>query len=81
MSKQDDYRVFASSCIDLAHRARDFADKARLIAMAEAWRDLADLAGRWAKGGLRAIAHRPLDQTPAPDQKPSELGNPDAAAP
>jgi hypothetical protein len=30
---------------------------------------------------LRAIADRPLDQTPAPDQKPSELGNPDAAAP
>jgi len=56
MSKQDDYRVFASSCIDLAHRARDFADKARLIAMAEAWRDLADLAGRWAKGGLRVMA-------------------------
>ena len=44
VSKQDDYRRHAAEMVDLASRASSMADKRRLLAMAEAWLDLADRA-------------------------------------
>jgi hypothetical protein len=38
----EDYRAFAAQCTKLAQNMRHPADKARLIDMAQAWRDLAD---------------------------------------
>ena len=46
VSKQDDYRRHAAETVDLASRASSTADKRRLLAMAEAWLDLADRAHR-----------------------------------
>ena len=42
MASKDDYLHFAAECIALAQRAADQNDKARLLQMAQAWRDLAD---------------------------------------
>jgi hypothetical protein len=44
MSKEAEYRAFAASCIQTAHTTRDTLDKARLVAMAEAWVKLAERA-------------------------------------
>jgi hypothetical protein len=51
MSLEFEYRRLAAACLDLAKRADVFADKTRLILIAEAW---LNLAGRVApKGGKR----------------------------
>ena len=49
MTKEADYRKRAAETIELAHRASTPADKGRLLALAEAWLDLADRANRVAK--------------------------------
>jgi hypothetical protein len=46
MSKQDDYRAYAAELLDLASRAASTSDKGRLLAVAEAWLDLADRVHR-----------------------------------
>src|SRR3984893_9779377 len=59
MAKEDDYRRYAAETIDLASRANSTSDKGRLLAMAEAWLDLADRAHRLASPsvafGSRAV--------------------------
>jgi hypothetical protein len=42
MASAEDYRAFAAKCLALAQSISDQDDKARLIEMAQAWRDLAD---------------------------------------
>jgi hypothetical protein len=42
MAKKDEYRNHAGTMVRLASHAGSNADKARLLAMAEAWLDLAD---------------------------------------
>jgi hypothetical protein len=49
MAKEDDYRRNAAKTIALAQRAHTSRDKRRLLAMAEAWLDLADRAHRIAR--------------------------------
>jgi hypothetical protein len=44
MASVEELRSFASRCLELAQRADDPSDKARLLAMAEAWKTLADKA-------------------------------------
>ena len=56
MSKEAEYRAFAASCILIAHNTRDTLDKARLVAMAEAWLKLAERADRVAKRLVPGIA-------------------------
>jgi len=51
MSKQADYRRYAAQAVKLAHRASSADAKAHLLAVAEAWVDLADLAGRIEQAG------------------------------
>ena len=47
MSKEDEYRKNAAETVRMASRAATNEDKGRLLAMAEAWLDLADRA-HWA---------------------------------
>jgi hypothetical protein len=46
MSLEFEYRRLAAACLDLAKRAAGLADKTRLVAVAEAWLDLADRVTR-----------------------------------
>jgi hypothetical protein len=50
MSKQDEYRKHAADTVGLASRAGSANDKGRLLALAEAWLDLADRAASRQKG-------------------------------
>ena len=58
--KDAQYRGFAASCIDLAKSSPTLAEKTRLLAMAEAWLNLADRVVRAAKHPVRPIADHPL---------------------
>ncbi len=49
MSKEIEYRAFAASCLEMASKTSDGADNTRLLAMAEAWLDLAERARRLAR--------------------------------
>jgi hypothetical protein len=42
MSSAEEYRAFAEECFALAQKAADPDDRARLIQMAQSWRELAD---------------------------------------
>ena len=42
MASADEYLVYAEHCIVLASKATNPGDKARLLQMAQMWRDLAD---------------------------------------
>ena len=46
VSKQEEYRGFAAACLDLASRATELPNKASLLAMAEAWLNLAERISR-----------------------------------
>jgi hypothetical protein len=42
MPSADDFRRYAAECVSLAQRMSDPADRAHMLQMAQAWRDLAD---------------------------------------
>jgi hypothetical protein len=42
MASVDDYQRYAEQCVALALKSTNPADKARLLQMAQAWRDLAE---------------------------------------
>jgi hypothetical protein len=42
MASADQYREYAQQCMALASKSPNAADKARLVQMAQAWRDLAE---------------------------------------
>jgi hypothetical protein len=46
MSSESEYRRWAAASLDLANRAAVIADKTRLVAIAEAWLNLADRISR-----------------------------------
>ena len=46
MTKEREYRAYAGTCVDLANKATNDEDKKHLLAMAEAWLDLADRVQR-----------------------------------
>ncbi len=55
MSSAEEYRALAEQCFALAQNATDPQDKARLIQMAQSWRELAErLEQRGAKGPAKA---------------------------
>jgi hypothetical protein len=56
MSKEAEYRAFAASCIQIAHNTPDTADKARLVAVADAWVKLAERTDRLAERLVPGIA-------------------------
>ena len=45
-SKADEYRLNAVNCVAIAEQTSDVATRAKLLAMAQAWRNLADQAER-----------------------------------
>ncbi len=60
MSKEAEYRAFAATCLGIATRTSDTADRTRLLAIAEAWLDLAERASQSAKRPAAATADHPL---------------------
>jgi hypothetical protein len=47
MTSADDFHRYAAECVALAQQMSDPADKAHMLQMAQAWRELADkLAGK-----------------------------------
>jgi hypothetical protein len=42
MASVDDYLQYADQCVALASKSSNPADKARLLQMAQAWRDLSE---------------------------------------
>jgi hypothetical protein len=42
MTSADDFRRYAAECVALAQQMSDPADKAHMLQMAQAWRELAD---------------------------------------
>jgi hypothetical protein len=60
MTAEEDYRNRAAETVDLAHRASSTADKGRLLALAEAWLDLADRAHRRIAHRTRRLREHPL---------------------
>jgi hypothetical protein len=59
VAKEDDYRRYAAETVDLASRAKSTSDKGRLLAMAEAWLDLADRAHRLARNNAGRLKEHP----------------------
>jgi hypothetical protein len=59
MSKEAEYRSLAALCLEFATRTNETANKARLLAKAEAWLDLADRVSRLAKRSAGRIADHP----------------------
>jgi hypothetical protein len=60
MSREDDYRTKAAASLHRALCATSVADKGRLLAMAEAWLELADRAHKVAAPQIRDMADHPL---------------------
>jgi hypothetical protein len=60
MAKQEDYRRYAAETVGLASRASSTSDKRRLLAMAEAWLDLADRAHRLVRQNAARVQEHPL---------------------
>ncbi len=60
MSEEDEYRQFAASCLELAKSNPRSDEKARLLAMAEGWLNLAHRAKSPAKRYARWLTEHPL---------------------
>lgn len=60
MSNEGEYRRNAAETVQLAHRAPTVADQGRLLALAEAWLDLADRARQAARRIRRPANVHPL---------------------
>jgi hypothetical protein len=71
-SKDAQYRGFAASCLDLAKNNPTLAEKTRLLAMAEAWLNLADRVVQAAKHPVRQIADHPLVRRTLGDERGAE---------
>jgi hypothetical protein len=68
MSKEDEYRDYAFTTIELAKRQPSGADKNRLLVLAEAWVDLAERAAKRAKAALRGVTSKGAEQEANPPQ-------------
>jgi hypothetical protein len=62
MSKEVEYRRFAAEAFELATRTDNQTDKARLIDMADAWRDLAERS-RAPRSDWRTTDHPLVQET------------------
>lgn len=73
MSKEEDYRGFAAHCLDLAKKSEETAEKSRLLAMAEAWLNLADKITRPVKRPrVRAGEHPAVNAALGPEPREAE---------
>jgi hypothetical protein len=69
MSKEDEYRKNAAETVGLASRAATTQDKGRLLAMAEAWLDLANRAHRAASHQSPKVRERRRRMWMAPQSR------------
>ena len=60
MAKEDDYRRYAAELVYLASRANSNSDKGRLLAIAEAWLDLAERVHRQVRQRAHKLKEHPL---------------------
>ena len=60
VTKEEKYRRYAAELVDLASRAKSNLEKSRLLAMAEAWLDLADRARRLLGQKTNRLNEHPL---------------------
>ena len=65
MGKSEDYRRNAVSCLQLVDKTNDPAEKAYLLEMARAWRNLADQAER--NSAVDLFYETPPPRPPPPD--------------
>ena len=56
MSKEQEYRDFALTTLELAKKHPAGADKSRLLVLAEAWADLAERVAQRAKIRFRRVS-------------------------
>ena len=59
VTREDDYRRFAAQSLDLACRTSNLKDKRHLLAMTEAWLNLADKIARLVKSPKASIGEHP----------------------
>ncbi len=59
VSREDDYRRFAAGCLELAGRTSNLKDKSHLLAVAEAWLNLADKIARLVSRPKLSIGEHP----------------------
>ena len=59
VSRENDYRMFAARTVELAGRTSNVKDKSHLLAMAEAWLNLADKIARLVKRPNAMIGEHP----------------------
>jgi hypothetical protein len=59
VTREDDYRRFAAQTMELASRTSDLKDKRHLLAMTEAWLNLADRIARLVKQPKASIGEHP----------------------
>jgi hypothetical protein len=59
VTREDDYRRFAAQTLDLAGRTSDLKDKSHLLAMTEAWLNLADKVARLVKRPKVSVGEHP----------------------
>jgi hypothetical protein len=59
VTREDDYRRFAAQTLDLACRTSNLKDKRHLLAMTEAWLNLADKIARLVKRPKVSIGEHP----------------------
>ncbi len=50
MARAEDYRRYAAECLRVAQQLTDPTDKAKLVQMAQKWRELAQKADQSAEG-------------------------------
>ena len=72
MSLEDDYRKHAAESLQFASNLPGNADKGRLLAMAEAWLDLADRIARRLKKRRATVDHPLVEQAMGPE--PASMG-------
>jgi hypothetical protein len=60
VTKEENYRRYAAELVDLASRTESNQQKRRLLAMAEAWLDLADRARRLSVQKTKRLKEHPL---------------------
>jgi hypothetical protein len=72
MGKSEDYRRNAVSCLQLVDKTNDPAEKAYLLEMARAWRNLADQAERNSAVDLVYETPPPRPRPPPPPPGPQE---------
>jgi hypothetical protein len=63
MTREDEYRKYAADMVEMAQRVSLSSDKGRLLAMAEAWLNLADRTQEVARRHATKLREHPLIKT------------------